>query len=84
MKLFLMIFLNSQIRCIVLWSLEWLPQASDHNGHRDPQLDIMWVESKLKIAIGSLPSKTTELHRRGGGKTVGVRGDGGHQEDMAH
>ena len=56
--------------------------AADRSRYRDPQPDK--EESKLKVSIGSLPREIGEPRRRGGGKTVGVRGDGGHQENTAH
>jgi hypothetical protein len=44
-------------------------------------------ESKLEICIPfpqSLPSEIREPLKRGGGRTVGLRGDGGHQENVVH
>lgn len=41
-------------------------------------------ESKLKVPNGSLTSELGEAGRRRGEKIVRVRGDRGHQENMAH
>ena len=41
-------------------------------------------ESKLDDSIGSFLLEFKESCRRGDEKTVGVRGDGGHQKNMAH
>ena len=41
-------------------------------------------ESKLQDAIWSLLSEIKEPYRRGGGIIIEVRGDRGHQENMAH
>lgn len=41
-------------------------------------------ESKIEISIGSFPLELGEPTRRGKGKIVGVKEDGGQQEKMAH
>lgn len=64
-------------------SPERLPPAADESGYTDPQPDIMQTEkSKLEVFISSLPSKLGEPSGRDGGKTVGVKGDEGHQENQ--
>jgi hypothetical protein len=40
--------------------------------------------SKLEVSIMFLPSEIGEPHGKWGGKTVGIRRDGGQQENMAH
>jgi hypothetical protein len=41
-------------------------------------------ESKLEVSIRPFPLEFRESQVRRGGKTVGVRRNGGHQEDTAY
>lgn len=64
-------------------SSERLRPAADESGYSDPQPDIMQTEKfKLEVFFRSLPSKLGEPPGRDGGKTVGVTGDEGHQENQ--
>lgn len=50
-----------------------------------PAADITQREkSKFEVSIGSLPLEIREPSGGGGGKNVGVRADGGHQENSVH
>jgi hypothetical protein len=40
--------------------------------------------SKLENSAGSLLQELGKFYRRKGGKTVGIREDGGHLENTAH
>jgi hypothetical protein len=62
---------------ILLYS-QMLPPAVDRSRCRDPQPNLR-RKSKLDISIGSLPLELEESLKRGG-KIIGVRRNGGHQE----
>lgn len=54
--------------------------AADGRRYREPQPDYNTSrDSKLEVFIESLPSELGEE-----GNIVGVRGDGGYQENMGH
>jgi hypothetical protein len=64
-------------QCLLLTSSERLPPAADGNKGRDPQPDIMWRESKLAVSI-KFPSELRESHRKGGRRSMRVKGRWGN------
>lgn len=60
--------------------------SSEANGsrYRDSHPDIMRRKSKLEVSIRILLSGIREPRKREGRNTVGVGGDGGHQENIVH
>lgn len=68
--------------CLLQPSSERLPPVADRTGCRGPQSDNMWRESEFKISVLSINSEVNQ--GRGGRKTLGAKGDRGHQENMVH
>lgn len=77
---------------IVLYSYIGVFSSSHYRGFFQQMLEedtethsqTLCAESKLEVFIESLPSELGETHRSGEGEIVGVRGDGGYQENMDH
>ena len=53
-------------------------------GSEDPQQDTVHMESKLEFSIVSFSLEIGEHQGKGGGKIVGISGDGGHHKSMLY
>lgn len=58
--------------------------ATDRSGHKNPYAQKHYAESKWELSIRFLSSKIGGLNKGGGGWVIGIIGDEGHQENMAH